>query len=178
MASGVSVLICSYNGASRLSKTLEHLALQKVSADIPWEIILIDNASTDNTSQIAEEEWHKYSSKTNLRILQEPNAGKNNALDTGINNAIYDLILICDDDNWLNEDYVEKAYYRMQADDNIGAAGGQGIGVSNVEFPAWFKNDGYAYAVGKQGEASGNVSVKKYLWGAGMIFRKSIYIAA
>ena len=69
-------------------------------------------------------------------------------------------------------DYVEKAYYRMQADDNIGAAGGQGIGVSNVEFPAWFKNDGYAYAVGKQGEASGNVSVKKYLWGAGMIFQK------
>ena len=108
MASGVSVLICSYNGASRLSKTLEHLALQKVSADILWEIILIDNASTDNTSQIAEEEWHKYSSKTNLRILQEPNAGKNNALDTGINNAIYDLILICDDDNWLNEGLCRK----------------------------------------------------------------------
>ena len=178
MAAGVSIVVCTYNGGNRLPKTLAHLALQKIVEDIPWEIIVVDNASTDNSLQIAEEEWIKYPSKANFRVLSEPNPGKNNALDTGINSTVYDLVLICDDDNWLNEDYVEKAYQRMQSDDKIGAAGGRGIGVSDVEFPGWFEKDGYAFAVGKQAEATGDISGKKYLWGAGMIFRKSLYTKA
>jgi glycosyltransferase involved in cell wall biosynthesis len=179
MAAGVSILVCSYNGAKRLPKTLEHLALQHVPADILWEVIVVDNASTDDTTGIAKSEWAKYRlPRVGFSVLQELNPGKNNALDKGINNALYDYILICDDDNWLNADYIEKAYRIMQSDDRIGAAGGQGIGVSDVEFPAWFKNDGYAYAVGKQNPVSGDISAKKYLWGAGMIFRKSLYIKA
>jgi len=50
---GISVLVCTYNGAKRLEKTLAHLAAQVTNSTVEWEIILVDNNSTDNTSVIA-----------------------------------------------------------------------------------------------------------------------------
>lgn len=50
---GVSIVICCYNSASRLPETLQHIAEQEVAANISWEVIVVDNASTDNTQEIA-----------------------------------------------------------------------------------------------------------------------------
>ena len=53
MAEGVSVVICCYNSAERLPRTLTHLAAQRVSEKLPWEVIVIDNASQDKTGEVA-----------------------------------------------------------------------------------------------------------------------------
>ncbi len=50
---GVSIIICCYNSERRLPETLAHLFTQQVSEDIPWEIIVVNNASSDATSRIA-----------------------------------------------------------------------------------------------------------------------------
>ena len=52
-SSGISCLICTYNGASRLAETLTCLARQVLPAGTPWEVILVDNASTDATAERA-----------------------------------------------------------------------------------------------------------------------------
>jgi GT2 family glycosyltransferase len=44
---GVSVVVCCHNSASRLPTTLHHLAAQEVPRDLGWEVIVVDNASTD-----------------------------------------------------------------------------------------------------------------------------------
>ncbi|MGF2076073.1 glycosyltransferase, partial [Enterococcus casseliflavus] len=54
---GVSVVVCSHNGADRLPGTLAHLASQRVTRDLLWEVIVIDNASTDDTAGVARRHW-------------------------------------------------------------------------------------------------------------------------
>ncbi|WP_166727610.1 glycosyltransferase [Mucilaginibacter gilvus] len=176
MPAGVSVLICCYNSAGRLPATLKHLSAQQVPVDLSWEIIVVDNASDDNTAALASQLWKDLGkADINFTILTEPKAGKNNALHTGIAAAAYDYILICDDDNWLSDDYVSKAFHRMHINPAIGAAGGRGVAVSDGDLPAWFTQYQHGYAVGGQNSVTGDISKKGYLWGAGMVFRKQLY---
>ncbi|MCQ6957277.1 glycosyltransferase [Mucilaginibacter aquariorum] len=173
---GVSVLICCYNSASRLPATLRHLALQDVRPAIDWEIIVVDNASTDDTAEVANKEWDRYQlPKVAFKVVNEPKPGKHNALNTGIGCSTYEYVIICDDDNWLNNDYIGKAYEIMRLEPLVGAAGGQGIAITEMQLPDWFGRYQYAYAVGKQRERTGYLPYAQYIWGAGMVFRKSLY---
>jgi glycosyltransferase involved in cell wall biosynthesis len=176
MQFGVSVIICTHNGANHLPETIKHLALQIVEPDIPWEIIVIDNASTDNTKEVAIKEWARYSvPHVSFRMLDEFIPGKSNAIEKGVRESNYGYILICDDDNWLSNNYISNAFRLMKHNDKIGIAGGQGLAVADQKFPKWFKTYQYAYAVGKQANVSGELMGENYLWGAGMVFKKQLY---
>jgi glycosyltransferase involved in cell wall biosynthesis len=173
---GISVIICCYNSSTRLPKTLWYLAKQEVPHDILWEIIVVDNASTDCTYQIAQAEWHKFKQHNiPFNIVKEHRPGKVNALKAGVKKASFKYIIICDDDNWLNNDYVARGFHTINTNSNIGAVGGQSTASIDGPVPEWFSEYAYAYAVGKQNEISADVTFKNYLWGAGMIFRKSAY---
>jgi glycosyltransferase involved in cell wall biosynthesis len=54
---GVSVVICTHNGAARLPATLQHLKNQRDWAGLKWEVLIIDNASTDGTAEVVRECW-------------------------------------------------------------------------------------------------------------------------
>src|SRR4051812_13912450 len=96
---GVTVLVCTYNGASRLPKTIEYLSSQTATNKISWEIIVVDNASTDNAAQIAKEEWAKYKLDTiNFTVITEARPGKIHALEQGFSIAEFEYCIICDDD--------------------------------------------------------------------------------
>lgn len=173
MHSGVSVIICCYNSAKRLPETLRHLALQEVPTNIPWEVIVVNNASTDDTVQVAEQEWTTYNLSVSFRILDQPNPGLSNARDKGFEVATYEYCLFCDDDNWLQKDYVRIAFETMESDPMIGAAGGQGEPIFEGGKPIWFNDKVWGYAIGKQLPKSGYVDRNKgKLFGAGLIVNK------
>lgn len=175
MKPGVSVIICCYNSAERLPETLRHLALQEVPANIPWEIIVINNASTDNTEEVAKREWAKHSSSVPFRIVDQPEPGLSKARDKGFEVATYEYCLFCDDDNWLQNDYVRLAFETMESDPMIGAAGGRGEAVFEGAPPLWFEEHKNLYAVGLQGNAGDITREKGHLYGAGMTVRKFGY---
>lgn len=170
---GVSIVICTYNGKKNLGPTLEHLARQKQISDIKVELLVIDNASTDGTSEFAAKHWQILNSPFDLRIVSEIKPGKGNASVTGFNASTNSFILVCDDDNWLHEDYLRKAYDVMIQNPQIGALGGKGEAVFETTEPNWFKKNEHIFAVGKQFSKSGKQH--GYLWGAGMVFRKEIW---
>jgi len=164
---GISVIICCYNSAERISKTLDHLLAQKTSEHIPWEIILVDNNSTDDTTIIAD----KYHSSFNklaipFRIIPEQQQGLSHARKKGYKEAQFDFLLYCDDDNWLDNHYIQIAYEQMSSDKKIGVIGGTGIAECEIKKPQWFDPISPYYAVGNQ---EGQYTV----YGAGMIIRKS-----
>ena len=130
MNKGITVIICTYNGALRLAKTIESLALQTATNKIQWELIVVDNASTDDSAKVAREEWEKYKlNSVPFTVFFESKPGKIHALSQGVNSAKFEYMVICDDDNWLNSDYLEIMYSILESHPEVGAVGGQGIAV-------------------------------------------------
>ena len=172
---GISIIVCCYNSALRLNKTLECIALQKVPDDLKWEVIIVDNNSTDSTSLIAESEWKKYNLAIPFKIVAEKKQGLSYARKTGVENAAYSILVFCDDDNHLKNNYISHAYEIMQVNSNIGIAGGQSLPDFETEKPFWFNKFEYAYAVGKQLQQTGIANQRKYLTGAGIVIRKEIF---
>lgn len=170
---GVSVIICCYNSELLLDKTLKHIANQNLNS-LACEIILVDNASTDNTSIKAQEIWNKIGpDNINLNIVYEANAGLANARKTGVKNALFEYLVFCDDDNWLDENYIQNIYRFFEAYPNVGILGG----IGSPEFedpllkPIWFDKFSSSYAVGQQREKEGYTNG---VYGAGMAIRKGI----
>ncbi len=173
MARGVSVIICCYNSSARLPQTLRHLALQVVPTGLHWEIILIDNASTDLTASAAREIWAGFNApQIQFRVLEEPVAGKNHAFKRGVREALFDYVLTCDDDNWLADDYIASGFQLMDSEKDLGALGGAGI--IEAEQPARLTGaDLNRIAVnGPQRRASAD----HWVYGAGSFYRKSIVL--
>ena len=175
MKDGISIIICCYNSSTNLSKTLEAIALQKTDRNLQWEVIVVDNNSTDNTKQVAVDEWHKYDIKAPLYVFEEKMLGLSFARAKGFAVAKYEFCLFCDDDNWLESNYLMTAYRLLKDGDQIGVLGGIGEEVCEEVPPVWFSDLKGGYAVGKQAETSGDVSSRGYVYGAGAVFRKSVY---
>lgn len=174
MLRGVSIIVCCYNSAFRLPETLRHLAMQEVASDIPWEVIVVNNASTDDTSVVATKEWGKHLCNTAFKVIDQPIQGLSAARKMGVEQAIYKYIIFCDDDNWLAPNYVQLAFEIMNDDPEIGVLGGQTEVVSTIQPPDWFEDVKGNYAVGKQSNASGDITSRGYLWGAGFVLRRNL----
>ena len=173
---GISIIICCYNSSARLPQTIRHLAGQECREDINWEVIIVDNASKDNTSLVANEEWQKYKLTIPFKVVYEAIPGLSAARKKGKDLAKFDFLLYCDDDNWLDSNYVERAYNLMSSNVEIGVLGGQTYPVYEVTPPNWFIERGNFFALGKQSDKSGDLTNGKgWVWGAGSIFRKEIF---
>lgn len=168
----ITVVVCCYNSARRLQPTLEHLVSQQLRSELNYELVLIDNNSTDNTSELAANIWKSFNSKINLTVVREPLSGLSHARKTGVSVAKGEIIIFCDDDNWLDVNYLQIAFDFMKNHPQVGILGGKGIAVSSAEFPDWFSTYQGDYAVGVQGLESGEISNRGYVWGAGMTVRK------
>jgi glycosyltransferase involved in cell wall biosynthesis len=173
---GVSVIICCHNSGHVIAETLKHIYRQKVNRSIDWEVILVNNGSTDNTLAIAEKIKTCGSYGPPLKIVHQPEPGKCNALKKGLNTAEYELILICDDDNLLEEYYIQTAYGIMSNNPQIGILGGCGYPKTEGDFPPWFEQFKKYYGCGRQSKRKNDIThEKEYVYGAGSVFRKSIF---
>ena len=96
---GVSVVVCAYNEADNLKKLLKGLAEQRHPN---YEIVLVDDGSTDETPRILEEFREEFDSEDRpvrvLRILPAHSRGKKQALSRGIAMARNENILLTDAD--------------------------------------------------------------------------------
>ena len=161
----ISIVLCCYNSSSRIKKTLSSLYDAVVNYPFDVDIILIDNNSTDNTKDVATNFWKKInSSNIPLMICFEEKPGLANARHHGVERAKHDIILFCDDDNWLQPEYI-NSLPELFSNNSIGAIGGRGIPFSNIPIPDWFFEHLDAYACSTQ---------KSHLYGASLAIRKKI----
>ncbi|MDN3656773.1 glycosyltransferase [Ferruginibacter paludis] len=171
---GISIIICCYNSAARLHKTLQAVAKQQCDPNLSREVILVDNASTDNTSVAAAEIWQELETSSDIKIIYEPVAGLGNARIRGVKEAAYSFVLFCDDDNWLTENYVQGVFDMLDGDETIAACGGMGVPVFETAEPFWFYAYAEAFALGSQEINSENGQMLN-LYGAGLAVRKQVY---
>jgi glycosyltransferase involved in cell wall biosynthesis len=140
------------------------------------ELILVDNASTDNTAQYSALLWKELGNLFEMTVVTEPIPGKINAQETGLKTVKCSYALICDDDNALFENYVQKGYDLLKSNPKIGALGGQGIAVSEVALPDWFEEYSYFYACAPQAARTGDVQPERnVIYGAGMFINMNAW---
>lgn len=142
MGSGVTVALCCHNSVNELEGTLKHLAYQKVKESLKWEILLVNNASTDNTAAFAEKVWQELGSKVPLRIVEESVLGLSHARKTGFLMANYEYVLILDDDVLLAENYIQTGFDKMSTNNRIGVLCGWGEPKFGIDkLPDWLTPD-------------------------------------
>ncbi len=172
---GVSIIICFYNAGEKIIDTLQYIKKQENRSSENTELILVNNSSSDNSEEIILNTMKDFDTFT-WKIVQENKPGLSNARMCGLNHVSYDLIVFCDDDNWLSSNYLNLAEKIINADSRIGVLGGIGTPVSTVDFPDWFANAKRFYAVGPQMPTTGRViGVRNVVYGAGMIIRTDVF---
>ncbi|MGO7041046.1 glycosyltransferase family 2 protein [Rhizobium acaciae] len=98
----ITVIFSSYNGAKRLPRTLSSLVAQDFPAE-SWELIAVDNNSSDNTPQVLE----GFLDTLPMTVISQPTPGKSRALNAALSIARGSLIVFTDDDiradpHWLS----------------------------------------------------------------------------
>ena len=171
MKRGFSIILCCYNSADLLPQTLKGLASLALSQELGVELLVIDNASTDQTAAVAKASWELSGAPYPLTIYEEPVAGLSYARKTGIRNASYEYLLFCDDDNWLGTDYLTVAEKLLNTVPGIGMLGGNGEGISQDPIPEW-TSAFQLFGCGPQAAQTGKAEA---LYGAGMILCRSAY---
>lgn len=116
---GVSLAICTHNGTSRLRQTLHYVLDQTQTETIAWELLVVNNASTDNTTEFVTQIWP--SDKLHqLRIVHEAKLGVLHARQRAIREARYCYLSYIDDDNWISSNWVSEIYQIFETHPKVG----------------------------------------------------------
>ncbi len=124
----VSVLVPAYNEAKCIENTVRSL----VASDHPVEVIVIDDGSSDGTARIVES-----LGLPGVRVVRQLNAGKPAALNRGVANARYDIIVMMDGDTVFEPTTVRELVQPF-GDPRVGAvAGNAKVGNKDKLIGAW-----------------------------------------
>lgn len=128
----ISIIIPSFNEEDRLPKTLEKIAEYTKSDPGNFEVIVVDDASTDNTSEAAKSFENKIRNFKVLRLEKSPFAGKGYAVNKGVLESTGDLILFTDADGSTPIEELEKLLKKINAGFDI-AIGSRALQRSTVQ---------------------------------------------
>jgi glycosyltransferase involved in cell wall biosynthesis len=167
----VSVAICTWNRSRLLRQTLSSLLKLEMPNTLDWELIVVDNGSTDDTAAVIRE----FAEKLPIQYLHEPVPGHSRCRNRAIEVAEGDLLLWTDDDvivsrNWL-ADYARAALEYPQAS----FFGSQIIPQFEDPIPAWL-NETWpkcqpAFAAKDLGEPTRYLNPGQYPFGANFAIR-------
>ncbi|MGB3405553.1 MAG: hormogonium polysaccharide biosynthesis glycosyltransferase HpsE [Microcoleaceae cyanobacterium] len=120
----LTVAICTYNGENRVPEVLEYLQQQVHTEAVNWEILVVDNNSTDQTAKIIDKFTQNWQNNSKIRYIFEPQQGTTYARKRAIKEAKSELVAFLDDDNLPNKNWVYEVYQFSQENPKVGAYGG------------------------------------------------------
>lgn len=172
-----TVAICTYNGADRLPKVLERLRSQLHTEHFSWEIIIVDNNSTDNTARVVQEYQANWAEAYPIKYYFELEQGLAFARRFAIKKAQGSLVGFLDDDNLPNSNWVWAAYEFGQLHPQAGVYGSQIHGDYEVEPPKNFNRISVCLAIIERGQEPFRYSSNKHVFpaGAGIVIRKQAW---
>ena len=135
----VSVILCTYNRCGSLVRALESLAAMVVPPGMTWEVLVVDNNSTDRTAAVIEDFRERYPGR--FRYVFEPSQGKSYALNSGIRAASARVLAFIDDDVVANPQWLQK----LTSDILSGKCSGTGGKIlldPDFEPPSWLPVEG------------------------------------
>jgi glycosyltransferase involved in cell wall biosynthesis len=135
------------------------------------EVILVDNACTDDTVRIAKATAAEKAFRC-LKVVREERAGLMYARIAGVRAALGKYIAFMDDDNWPCERYFDIAEETFKNNRQVGVFGCASTLPPGQSIPEPLEKYGIHYAVGRQPFKAGPLAPCLYVWGAGMAVRR------
>jgi len=161
----LSVIICSYNRISYLSRLLESIEVQDWSSN-HFEVLIVDNNSSDGTDKVSSAYCERHS---NWQYIFEPRQGLSYARNRGWLEASGEYLLYIDDDCVLPKDYLKVAFQII-----IACApdffGGPAYPLFDFKRPLWMRDEYFGNNIGIK---TGYIN-NKFLSGCNMGIKKSI----
>lgn len=131
-----TVLIATYNRAALLDETLASLARMRVSPTLRWDVIVIDNNSTDGARAVVER--HVADFPVRLRYLFEARQGRSSALNAGIAQAEGSVLAFTDDDVQVVDGWLDAASAPLLGSASpVAYSGGPVRPIWGAEPPPW-----------------------------------------
>lgn len=136
---GLSVVVCTHDRAANLAKVLDALVVQDLSPD-RFEVVVVDNASTDRTSTLCQEHVIVQSSISRFEYVYESRLGLSVARNTGVSVSHGAVVAFLDDDAIPDPQWA-SSLMAVFDDAAVGAAGGTVDLAYEGERPEWLTGD-------------------------------------
>lgn len=170
----ITVILCTYNRHHLLEKALNSISAQSVPASIEWEVLVVDNNSSDQTRRVVERFYRQCPAR--FRYLFEPQTGKSHALNAGIGEARGDVVAFLDDDVTADPTWLENLTAPLHNPEWAGS-GGRILPVWTSAPPRWISTRGRyglaPLAMFDLGEGAGELAEPPF--GTNMAFRKELF---
>jgi glucosyl-dolichyl phosphate glucuronosyltransferase len=171
----ISVVLCTYNRAEVLPRALERL-LQQDPSNVPYEVVLVDNNSTDATRVVVDSFVARGSPE--LRYIFEPKQGLAHARNTGILSSKAPIIAFTDDDVMVAPDWLATIKRTFADYPEVDCIGGRVLPRWTQPPPSWLTREHWApLALLDYGDKPFYVTASKRLClvGANTAFRKETF---
>lgn len=171
----ITVILCTYNRAGSLGNTLASVAASTIPKSVEWEVLVVDNNSTDQTRAVVEDYCRRFPGR--FRYLFEPQPGKSFALNSGIREARGNVLAFTDDDVTVDPAWLWNLTAPLKEGPWAGT-GGRTLPAETFSPPRWLPLDGpnsmaaTLYAHFDAGDKPCELASPPY--GANMAFRKAM----
>ena len=172
----ITIILCTYNRCKSLARTLDSVVALTLSPSVEWEVVVVDNNSSDRTQEVVAE--FARSNEKLFRYIFEPRQGKSFALNTGIRAAQGEILAFLDDDVTVESHWLEQLTASLIAGEWAGT-GGRILLDRPFSAPSWMPLDGpfgaaptiaALFDLGNEAR-----ELKQAPYGTNMAFRKTMF---
>lgn len=142
----INVIIPTYNRSKNLAACLSRLEAQKINPDVRWNLIVVDNNSSDDTAETVQN--LSRSSEIEIRYVNEPHQGVSFARNRGVVESDAPLLAFFDDDIRPNDEWLQSIYDTFIEYD-CDAVSGRILLPPSTVIPRWIQPSMYGQ-LGKQ----------------------------
>jgi glucosyl-dolichyl phosphate glucuronosyltransferase len=170
----ITVVLCTYNRCDSLAVALGSVAVSRLPHSASWEVLVVDNNSTDQTSEVIDRFASQYPGR--FRYAFEARPGKSHALNSAIRDTNARILAFMDDDVQVEPDWLHMLT-RIFDDPEYAGAGGRILPESEFTPPTWLetsaRNALAPLAMFDLGSVAGRLREPPF--GTNMAFRREVF---
>jgi glycosyltransferase involved in cell wall biosynthesis len=175
----ITVILCTYNRSTSLGVTLESFCNLIIPPDLKWELLVVDNNSTDSTGNVCAQ----FSDRIPLRYVVEQKQGRSCAMNRGISEASADVYVFTDDDVTLSPGWLSEFWNAFVSESTAMFFGGKILPEWECQPPRWLRihAGGLLRALCGYYDRGEDPHYLRFgeplFYGANMAFRRDVFIA-
>jgi glycosyltransferase involved in cell wall biosynthesis len=169
----ISAVVCTYSNAPFLKLTLNSLVKQTLPSD-EYEIIVVDNNSTDNTREVVRDFEARASHR--IKYVLETTQGLGAARNAGLRESSGPIVSFIDDDAEAAPQWLAASVDAFHRHPNAWGVGGNTFAIWDIDRPAWLTDDFLDnLSIQDRGPQERKLTIYEHILGANCSFRRDVF---